>query len=48
LRLIFGTPKARAISACLALPLTQNCAVIIRNEAMSSSSWLNTGMLPLK
>jgi len=30
LRLIFVTPKARTMSACLASPLTQNWAVIMR------------------
>jgi hypothetical protein len=38
LRLIFVTPKARMISACLALPLTQNWAVIMRKDAISAAS----------
>jgi len=41
-------PNTAEISACLALPFTQNWAVIILKLAMSSLSWMNTGMLPLK
>ena len=35
-------------SAALVCPLTQNWAVMIRNDGVSSSVWLNTGELPLK
>ena len=42
-----GTPKVLAIWACLAIPLAQNCAVIIRNETLSFSSWVYSCMFPL-
>ena len=48
LTLMSVTPKAREISACLALPLMQNWAVIMRKVGVSASAWINTGMCPLK
>ena len=37
----------RLVGACLAIPLAQNCAVIIRNETLSFSSWVYSCMFPL-
>jgi hypothetical protein len=43
-----GTPKAREISLCEALPLAMSWLVKKRNEAMSVTGWLKTGRCPLK
>jgi len=43
-----GTPKAREISLCEALPLAMSWLVKNRNEAMSVTGWLKTGRCPLK
>jgi len=43
-----GTPKAREISLCEALPLAMSWLVKNRNEAISVTGWLKTGRCPLK
>ena len=43
-----GTPKARAISPCVAVPLTISCVVKNRKLAKSAVAWVKTGRWPLR
>jgi len=48
LTVIAGTPNARTISPCVAVPLTMSCVVNRRNAARSAVAWVKTGRWPLR